>query len=178
MTAPILHATTVACWLHGGWRGVLLRGGSGAGKSSLALRCAQEGWRLVADDRTLLWSSGGRLYGRAPARLAGLLEARGLGVLPMAHLDIAEIGLVVDLVDEPGAVERMPDAAATSVGAGLLPVLQLWPHDSAAVAKLRLALASPATPLGLPQVQAYQAPRADTAGEGPDVVRGPPKRNR
>ena len=178
MSGPILHATTVACWGQGRWRGVLLRGASGAGKSTLALKCLEAGWRLVADDRTLVWSSAGRLYGRAPAALAGLVEARGLGVLPTAHLDWVEIVLVADLVEQPHAVERMPDPVALAVAGGSLPVLALWPHDTAAVAKLRLSLASAATPLGLPQVQAYQAPRADMAGQGPDVERGPPKRNR
>jgi serine kinase of HPr protein (carbohydrate metabolism regulator) len=175
---PVLHATLVALWKGGRWNGVLLRGPSGAGKSALALRCLEGGWGLVADDRALVWSSGGRLYGRAHPNLEGLVEARGLGILPVPHLDWVEIRLTADLVHEEGAVERMPEPASVDVAGIVLPLVALWAHDAAAPAKLALALACAATPLGLPLGQAYQAPRTNTAGQGPDVTRGPLKRNR
>jgi hypothetical protein len=175
VTGPALHATTVAAWRHGAWRGVLIRGASGAGKSTLALKCIEAGWRLVADDRTLVWSSGGRLFGRAPDALAGLVEARGLGVLPVPHLAWVEIALVVDLAP-PDAIERLPDPAALAVAGASLPVLALWPHDTAALAKLNLSLACTATPLGVPDRQAYQTLRADMTGQGSDATRGRPKR--
>ena len=60
---------------------MLIEGPSGSGKSDLALRAIEIGFRLVADDRTLVWASGGALYGRAPAPLGGLIEVRGVGVL-------------------------------------------------------------------------------------------------
>ena len=182
MTAPVLHATLVARWQDGAWCGLLLRGPSGAGKSALALRCLEAGWRLVADDRVLVWTSGGRLYGRAHPRLEGLIEARGLGILPVPHLDWAEIRLAADLVHEEGAVERMPGARAIELVGVVVPMVALWAHDAAAPAKLARALsgalACAATPLGLAAREAYQAPRADTAGQGPDMTPGPLKRNR
>ena len=50
----IVHAGLVAL-RHGGlWRGALITGPSGSGKSDLALRCLEHGFRLVADDRVLL----------------------------------------------------------------------------------------------------------------------------
>src|SRR5581483_2217647 len=76
----IHHAGLLAKWAEGHWNGVLIEGDSGSGKSDLALRALDEGWALVADDRTLLWACEGRLYGRAPDPIAGLIEARGLGV--------------------------------------------------------------------------------------------------
>ena len=73
-----VHATCVALRLRAGtWRAVLLRGPSGAGKSDLALRLIETGWRLVADDQTELSRQGKQLIATAPARIAGLIEARG-----------------------------------------------------------------------------------------------------
>jgi serine kinase of HPr protein (carbohydrate metabolism regulator) len=94
---------------------------------------------LVADDWTLVWTSGGGLFARAPATLAGLVEARGLGVVPAAALDWARLFLVVDLV-VPEAVERMPEPASAEVCGIAAPLIALCAHDSAATAKLALAL--------------------------------------
>ena len=67
MTEPLhpLHATTVACVTPQGWRGVLIQGPSGVGKSDLALRLIGQGWRLVAD--ALAHIQIGLLSGQAPA---------------------------------------------------------------------------------------------------------------
>ena len=140
MTAPVLHATLVARWQDGAWCGLLLRGPSGAGKSALALRCLEAGWRLVADDRVLVWASGGALFGRAPETLFGLIEVRGQGVQTAAALRLARIALVVDCVgaDE---VERCPDPAAARYEGIFVPRLKLWPFEPSAPAKLRRALA-------------------------------------
>ena len=84
----IRHAGLVALRLGGSWQGVLIEGPSGSGKSDLALRAIEAGFRLVADDRVLVWTSEGRNYGRAPDALAGLLESRGAGVLPAAAIPL------------------------------------------------------------------------------------------
>ncbi len=180
MTQPV-HATLIALWRAGAWRGALLRGPSGAGKSSLALRCIEAGWRLVADDRTLVWCSGGLAYGRAHPNIEGLVEARGLGVLPVAYLDRAEIRLCVDLAENVTGVERTPEPRSIELAGIATPLFTLWAHDAAAPAKLALALsealARVATPLGLPPGQAYQAPRADRARTAARDA-GASKRNR
>jgi serine kinase of HPr protein (carbohydrate metabolism regulator) len=134
----VLHATTLARRVDGVWRGVLVRGPSGAGKSDLALRALHAGWRLVTDDRTLVWMSGGELYGRAPENISGLLEARGVGVVPICALGFTRIVLVVDAVSGP--VERMPDPTETPILAVRVPRLRLELHQASTLAKIGLAL--------------------------------------
>ena len=64
---------------------MLLRGPSGAGKSDLALRLIEAGARLIADDQTELAREGKTVIARAPARIAGLIEARGLGIVKLGR---------------------------------------------------------------------------------------------
>lgn len=88
-----LHATSVA--VDG--QAVLIIGQSGAGKSALALTLMAYGAQLVADDQVALDLESGRVVARAPAAIAGLIEARGVGVLHAEHIDKAPLALVVDL---------------------------------------------------------------------------------
>src|SRR6202012_946602 len=75
--------------------GVLILGESGKGKSDLALRLIERGAQLVADDRTELFPENGALMARAPAALAGLIEARGVGIAALPFAAQARIALVV-----------------------------------------------------------------------------------
>lgn len=130
-----VHATTVA--IEG--RGILLRGGAGAGKSDLALRLMAEGAELVADDRTVLTAEDGAVLASAPSELAGLLEVRGVGLLSRPYRKTAALALVADL-DAP--VPRLPEAGRTEEVEGIaLPVMALAPFEASAPLKLRLALA-------------------------------------
>ena len=103
-----LHASTAVI----GECGVLVRGPSGSGKTSLILALVEHARagggfaRLVADDRTLVVRHGDRLVARPHPALAGRVERRGLGLLPVTHEPACVVDLVVDLVlDGP---ERMP----------------------------------------------------------------------
>jgi serine kinase of HPr protein (carbohydrate metabolism regulator) len=136
----IRHAGLVALQLDGDWRGVLIEGPSGSGKSDLALRALGEGFRLVADDRVVVWASGDCLWGRAPDPLAGLLESRGVGVLPQAAIAFCRIHLVIRCETSPGAVERSPAGEQAELSGVTLPVRPLWPFDPAAPAKLRRSI--------------------------------------
>ncbi len=151
----ILHAGLIAPPEPWSSPGVLIAGGSGSGKSDLMLRLMDAGWRLVADDRTLVWISGGRLFGRAPDAIAGLIEARGLGVISAPHLPFAEIVLSVRCITDE-AVERAPEPASISVLGALLPRVHLSALEASAPAKVARAL----THLGLRGQGAYQAARA------------------
>jgi HPr kinase/phosphorylase len=87
--------------------GILILGPSGSGKSGLALRLAALGADIVADDRVLLRRDGHRLLAAPPAALAGLVEARGVGVLRLPDMPVpVAVGLAVDL-GRPAAA-RMP----------------------------------------------------------------------
>ena len=131
-----LHAVLVARRSAQGWRGALLRGASGQGKSDLALRLMGRGWRLVADDQVLMWLSAGRVWGRAPGTLAGLLEVRSVGVLAVPALELAEVELVVDC--EPGSadLDRVPLGGSTQICGVSLPCLAIQALDGSAADKL------------------------------------------
>ncbi|MFQ5955604.1 MAG: HPr kinase/phosphorylase [Kiloniellales bacterium] len=131
----LVHGTCVA--LDG--VGVLLRGPSGSGKSDLALRLIDRGAALIADDQTRLEVGGGRLIASAPEPIGGRLEVRGLGLVPVASVATAPLGLVVDLVERQ-AVERLPDPAEVSFLDHSVPLLRLWPFAGSAAAQVRLAV--------------------------------------
>ena len=136
----IRHAGLIARRIGDDWRGALIEGPSGVGKSDLALRALDQGFGLVADDRTLVFLSGGQLFGRAPDALAGLIEARGVGVLAQAARPFCRVRLLVRCVDRPQAVERLPDPLFESIEGVATPVLHLWPLEPAAPAKIRRVL--------------------------------------
>ena len=132
----IVHAGLIARRLGGYWRGVLIEGPSGSGKSDLALRALSERFRLVADDRVVLWRSGGRLYGRAPDPLKGALEVRGLDVVATPAVPLAQIVLVA----RSGAPERIPEAQSVEMLGIAVPLIELDLRDRSAPAKLSRAL--------------------------------------
>src|SRR5215470_5542533 len=109
----LVHATCVARRQGKTWRAVLLRGPSGAGKSDLALRLMETGWRLVADDQTELSRQGRQVIATAPGRIAGMIEARGLGIVKVGGDQLvrrAPVALLVDLA-QPDRIERLPEPA-------------------------------------------------------------------
>jgi serine kinase of HPr protein (carbohydrate metabolism regulator) len=132
----IRHAGLIARRMAGLWRGVLIEGPSGSGKSDLAFRALGHGFRLVADDRVVVWVSEGRLYGRAPDTLRGLIEVRGVDVVAVEPLPLCEIGLVARL----GTPERLPDPATETILGIAVPLLAVNPFETSAPAKLGRAM--------------------------------------
>jgi HPr kinase/phosphorylase len=129
MTGQIVHAGCVA-WQG---RGVLILGHSGAGKSALALQLMAYGADLVADDRTELHAEGDALTAIPPATIAGLIEARGVGLLCAAFVPRAEIALVVDL-DQTETDRLPPDRQISLLGISRPLVLSVpQPHFPAAI---------------------------------------------
>ncbi len=105
----ILHASCIA--FEG--KGVLIFGPSGSGKSALALELMAFGAELVADDRTIVVERDGRILASSPSSIAGLIEARGVGILTVPNIESATVQLVVDLSRIER--ERMPERYTSTV---------------------------------------------------------------
>ena len=133
-----IHATTVARHGRGGWRAVLLTGPSGAGKSDLALRLIGDGWRLVADDYTEVWASGGALYATAPTRIAGRIEVRGLGIVDCLPRIVARVVLVAACGRE--TPERLPEHEHHTLAGITLPRLVLDTRPASAARLVAAAM--------------------------------------
>jgi serine kinase of HPr protein (carbohydrate metabolism regulator) len=121
MTAAAPQRTPVLFAVHAtalvvGEAGLLIRGRSGAGKSSLADAILAEAAlrgrfaRLVGDDSVRLSVAGGRLLARPHPRVVGLIERRGVGLARVASEPAAVVRLVIDLGGADNDVEpdRMP----------------------------------------------------------------------
>ena len=141
-----IHATCIAMarglpgWFGFGATGVLLLGPSGSGKSDLALRLLQRGARMVADDRVVLTERNGRLTASPPENLQGMIEVRGVGVLPCRWQARTRVVLAAKL--NPGAkIERLPDPLDQfEYGATRIPMIEIDPFHASAPAKVETAL--------------------------------------
>jgi HPr kinase/phosphorylase len=140
-----LHASCVLI----GEAGVLIRGTSGAGKSRLArglmTEAARRGLlaRLIGDDRVEIEPAGGRLIVRGHAAVAGLIEARGLGILAEAPESACVARLIVDLIGDPEPRLPAEDSQQAVLAEVVLPLLTLGPDadrpDLVLAAVLRLS---------------------------------------
>ncbi|MES2495113.1 MAG: HPr kinase/phosphatase C-terminal domain-containing protein [Pseudomonadota bacterium] len=130
-----IHASSVL--IDG--RVVLIAGRSGRGKSDLALRLIDRGALLVADDYTRLEARDGTLFASPPAKIAGKLEVRGVGIVDLAFLAEGPVALLVDL---DGTVERMPDdpIATTALEGISVPTVALSAFEASAPIKVETAL--------------------------------------
>jgi len=132
----LVHGSCVAV----GGRGVLISGGSGSGKSDLALRLIDGGGELVADDYVELEPVAGNLLARAPEPLAGLMEVRGLGLLRMPCRAQAPLVLQVELLERSEPLERLPEPVHREIAGVRLRLVRLSAFESSAAAKVRLSL--------------------------------------
>lgn len=136
-----VHATCLAVRHGRAWRGVLLRGPSGSGKSDLALRALALGARLVADDRVVLTPFGDGLWASAPVQLKGLLEVRGLGICRVRETrSRVMLSWIADLVPRRH-VPRLPDPDCAVLHGISLPRFRLPAFDASSAHKL-LSLAA------------------------------------
>lgn len=123
-TPDTVHATTVAL----GPRAIVIRGPSGSGKSSLALRMMALGAQLVADDRTCIsrQPDGPPIASAAPT-IRGMIEARGLGILAADPAPPTPVMAVVDL----GVIEteRLPEPRTTQLAGAELPLFHKVESD-------------------------------------------------
>lgn len=112
--STIVHGSAVAF----AGRAVLILGTSGSGKSTLALALVGRGGQLVADDRVILTRRSGGLVVSSPPTIAGLIEARGIGLLRLTPVPEAPLVLAVDL-DRPPAARLPQPVTITHLGVGV-----------------------------------------------------------
>jgi serine kinase of HPr protein (carbohydrate metabolism regulator) len=128
-----IHATSIMMQGYA----VLLMGKSGAGKSDLALRLIDRGAVLISDDYTDLRVTGAQLIAHTIPNIAGKLELRGVGIIPLAYIESAPVALLLQL----GApVERMPQAHTHTLCGISLPCYALAPFEASAPLKVETLL--------------------------------------
>jgi HPr kinase/phosphorylase len=148
MSSLRLHATCIS--LDG--TAVLIRGGSGSGKSSLALQVLESAGTgltgelikvdLVSDDQTELVVRNGLIYASPPHAIAGLLEIRGQMISRLAFVRDVPVVLVVDL-KSASRIERLPEASdmVTDILGVTVACVAIDPEHPSAAARLRVAWA-------------------------------------
>lgn len=133
----IIHATLVSIDGYG----VLLQGKSGSGKSDLALRLIENKKAvLVADDEVVISIRNGKIVGKAPENLKGLLEIRGVGICKYPSKQEEIVNYVIQLKDDPSMIERMPKNNAEIIFGVEIQRFDLYAKESSAPDKIMAIL--------------------------------------
>ncbi len=117
-----IHATALVI----GECGILIRGKSGAGKSSLALSMISEAKnshlfaRLVSDDRVRLFATHSHLIALVHPSIEGLIEVRQIGIINLDYEKSCVVRLVIDLEDNPPRMIAIEDETVEILGVKLL----------------------------------------------------------
>jgi HPr kinase/phosphorylase len=125
--AVAIHASALVI----GETGVLIRGPSGSGKSSLTLALLALAddrrlfARLIGDDRVLMRSRRQRILVEGPLITRGLIERRGYGIDQERAESCAILRLVIDLCAERARIARMPEPEETKVLIGKIELPRL-----------------------------------------------------
>ena len=134
LSSEMLHASCVAIGDHA----VLIEGLSGSGKSDLALRLIDRGAVLVSDDYTFVRRDGAKALAAPGPNIEGMIEVRGVGLVPMQHRTDVPVAMIVNLNSD---VERLPEGHETRTIAGVtIPVVPVSPFEASASMKVELAL--------------------------------------
>ena len=131
---PMIHGTAISI---GGYA-VLIMGGSGSGKSDLALRLIDRGAILISDDVVFLETLENAPILTVASHIAGKIEVRGVGISNVDFIASAPLRLVVELVD---STDRLPeDVARTIIGDYFVPLSKLNPFEQSSAIKVEYAL--------------------------------------
>lgn len=134
MTKETRHASCVA--IDGA--GVMITGASGSGKSDLALRLIDRGAILISDDYVDLSHHDNQVQMNAPAKIAGKIEIRSLGIFDYAHVSNIPLKLHVRLQPKP---ERFPlDSQTETIMTTAIHTIALNAAEVSAPIKVEIAL--------------------------------------
>lgn len=138
MTAEISNETRHASCVAINGAGVMLSGPSGAGKSDLALRLIDRGAVLISDDYVELHHDNNQIILNAPAKIAGKIEVRSLGIFACKHVSHIPLKLQVMLKPE---TERFPlDSQIETIMTMAIPTITINPAEASAPIKVKMAL--------------------------------------
>jgi serine kinase of HPr protein (carbohydrate metabolism regulator) len=112
--------------------GLLFVGPSGSGKSSLAFDCMAEASlrglasSLVSDDQVLVSYEDGRVIGRRPDTIRGLIELRYSGIVTLDSIEQAELRFAILPVDADESMRLPPEEEWFPIASDIqLPVIRL-----------------------------------------------------
>ncbi len=123
-------------------KGLLIMGPSGSGKSDLALRMIGCGAILIGDDYVeLSQGEAGRAVMGTVKNIAGKIEVHNVGILDVPFRAQCEIDLVLNLVNNVGQLDRLPEIKEITVDCISLPCLEFYGFEPSAPEKIKAALA-------------------------------------
>ncbi|HEX2751500.1 MAG TPA: HPr kinase/phosphatase C-terminal domain-containing protein [Alphaproteobacteria bacterium] len=132
-TAVLLHNPGYAA------SAVFIRGGSGSGKSDLALRLIAQGAELIGDDQVELEKRQENIFAGAVEAIRGLIEVRGIGLLRYPEAAPSKLRLIVDLVARE-AVPRLPEWEDMDILGVKIPMVKLHAFDASVLDKVHAAM--------------------------------------
>jgi len=133
MTVTLANVSCVAI----GGRALMIEGGPGSGKSSLALALIDRGAVLVGDDGVALESRDGRLWALPPPNIAGMVEVRNVGLAELPTCS-APLALIVRLDPSAPRFREAPDRV--DIAGHSLPLIPLYPDSAALPLRAEFAL--------------------------------------
>lgn len=121
----------------------LFLGESGSGKTDMALRLMDVGWKLISDDRVALIAENNKLFAMPTVRSQGLIEMRGVGVYRLPEDKcLAKSKVIAAIQCEDVLPQRLQDPLE-AVWCGVpVPFWRMRVKDPSSTAKLRLLAAS------------------------------------
>ncbi|MDM7967116.1 HPr kinase/phosphorylase [Blastomonas fulva] len=121
-----------------GGAAVLISGASGIGKSELALALIDRGAQLISDDQVALRCEGERLVASPAPNIAGQIEMRNLGLMPMPPGPDCPVALLIELNRAaPRWIERCEQRVILGVA---IPQILLTPDSHVLPIKAEMAL--------------------------------------
>lgn len=124
--------------------GILIKGHSGSGKTSLALGLMEHASRenmtfaLVSDDQAILERRDNCLFASAPKSIKGKVEIRGYGIVEKPVLERTTIGLIVELTPDEN-IQRMPERETATILNVSLPFIKVPQRHEAAAMRIVFA---------------------------------------